>query len=210
MVRAGQFFVQRCPGWWGLAEPSLTAGYTHTAPTANTKSITSDRQAQRIAFILDCKLHRDRIYSCLYSTQHTRLGSQQGRGRPGTITMLLGIRGWEGTQESCPSLLPVRPPSSHWAGNSGRAPHKYFGAYLPFISPGCKYLDAFGGSGPKSKSPTGRLLVPYILQRQCWRDCYTMEENQDARQKEKAKEIKVRIKFFNTKKSLFVVVVVVF
>lgn len=28
-----------------------------------------------------------------------------------------------------------------------------------------------------------------------------MEENQDARQKEKAKEIKVRIKFFNTKKS---------
>lgn len=37
-----------------------------------------------------------------------------------------------------------------------------------------------------------------------------MEENQDARQKEKAKEIKVRIKFFNTKKSLFVVVVVGF
>ena len=37
-----------------------------------------------------------------------------------------------------------------------------------------------------------------------------MGENQDARQKEKAKEIKVRIKFFNTKKSLFVVVVVVF
>lgn len=27
-----------------------------------------------------------------------------------------------------------------------------------------------------------------------------MEQNQDARQKEKAKEIKVRIKFFNTKK----------
>lgn len=73
-----------------------------------------------------------------------------------------------------------------------------------------RYLDAFGGSGPKSKSPAGRLLVPCSLQRQCWRVCYTMEENQDARQKEKAKEIKVRIKFFNTKKSLFVVVVVVF
>lgn len=65
---------------------------------------------------------------------------------------------------------------------------------------GFRDLDAFGGSGPKSKSPSGRLLVPCSLQRQCWRVYYTMEQNQDARQKEKAKEIKVRIKFFNTKK----------
>lgn len=59
--------------------------------------------------------------------------------------------------------------------------HKFFGAYLPLISRGFRYLDAFGGSGPKSMSPTGRLLVPCSLQRQRWRACYTMEENQGAR-----------------------------
>lgn len=66
-------------------------------------------------------------------------------------------------------------------------------------------LEALG----PNQSPTGRLLMPYSLQRQCLRNCYTTEANQDARQKEKAKEIKVRIKFFNTKKGLFVVVAVV-
>lgn len=193
-------FVQCRPGWWGITEPWLVEGYTQLQQQTPSPLPVKGR-LRALLLILDCKFHRDCIYSCPCSTQHDGawlLIRQEARLRP-SWHCLVSEAGKE-PRSPAPSLLPIRPPSSHWAGNLGWASQKYFGAYLPVISRGFRYLDAFGGSGPKSKSPTGRLLEPCILQRQCWRVCYTMEENQDARQKEKAKEIKVRIKFFNTKK----------
>jgi len=106
-VRAAESFVQHRSGWWGPAEPSLAAGYTHSAPAAKAESVTSEGKAQSITFVSGCKLHQDRVYSCLYSTQHVGLGCWQDRGRAGTISTLLGIRGWEGTQKSCPSDHPL-------------------------------------------------------------------------------------------------------
>lgn len=192
-------FVQCHPGWQGLAEPPLTASYIHTGPTVNTKSIT--RKGRLRALLSPWIVNSTRIastHACTVPSSRDLAPDRREAGLGPSPHCLAS--GWEEPRSPAPLVLPITPPSSHQAGNSGWAPHKDSGAYLPLISTGFRYLDAFGGSGPKSESPAGRLLMLCSLQRQCWRNCYTMKENQDVKQKEKAKEIKVRIKFFNTKK----------